>query len=102
MDHDFRVCEKHPVSGTKLEGYQLPNWEILKETVRRAVLVDPDAIFVGWDMAITEQGVDMVECNNNAFFRWQYALGTPWRPAYIEANKQAKRYYRQRQAARRK
>ena len=102
VDHDFRVCEKHPVSGTKLEGYQLPNWEILKETVRRAALVDPDAIFVGWDMAITDQGVDMVECNNNAFFRWQYALGTPWRPAYIEANKQAKRYYRQRQAARRK
>jgi len=97
VDKDRNVYDKHPLTGVPFVGYQIPHWEHLKETVKKMALVDPDAVFVGWDMAITPDGVDMVECNNHQGFGWQYALGTDWSKAYKEANKKAWKYFNRRQ-----
>ena len=99
VDRDHKVYETHPVTGVRFLGYQMPNWELLKDTVRKMALVDPDAVFVGWDIAITPEGIDMVEANNNQGFGWQYALGTDWQPAYKEADKKAWKYFRSRRRA---
>ena len=97
VDKDHNVYEKHPITGTPFVGYQMPHWELMKETLKKMALVDPDAVFVGWDMAITPDGVDMVECNNHQGFGWQYALGTDWSAAYKAANKKAWKYFNRRQ-----
>lgn len=100
VDKEHNVYEKHPITGTPFVGYQLPHWDLLKQTLKEMALVDPDAVFVGWDMAITPEGVDMVECNNHQGFGWQYALGTDWTQAYKAANKEAWKYFRRREKER--
>lgn len=100
VDKERNVYERHPITGTPFVGYQIPHWELVKETIRKMALVDPDAVFVGWDMAITPEGVDMVECNNHQGFGWQYALGTDWSSAYKAASKKAWKYFRRRRRER--
>lgn len=97
VDKNHHVYDRHPITGTPFLGYQIPHWDLLKQTVKEMALVDKDAVFVGWDMAITPEGVDMVECNNHQGFGWQYALGTDWTKAYREANKKAWKYFERRQ-----
>ncbi len=100
VDKEKNVYDKHPITGVPFVGYQMPHWELMKETLKKMALLDPDAVFVGWDMAITPDGVDMVECNNHQGFGWQYALGTDWTGPYKEANKKAWKYFRRRQRER--
>ncbi len=93
VDRERNVYDKHPITGVKFIGYQLPNWDYLKKAVCEMALMDPDAGFIGWDIAITPDGIEMVEANNNQGFGWQYALGTDWRKAYREANRKAWEYF---------
>ena len=47
-------------------------------------------------MAVTPEGVDLVELNDHQFFGWQEALGTNWRAAYKKADKEARKYFAKR------
>lgn len=94
VDRMHNVYERHPLTDTPLVGYQIPHWQLLKETVRKMALVDPEAVFVGWDIAVTPDGVDMVECNNNQGFGWQYTLGKDWKKEYKIAAEKGRKYYR--------
>jgi len=53
----------HPGTGCQMTGRRIPNWEILKEEARRAALVSDHIGYVGWDIAVTEEGVDFIEGN---------------------------------------
>lgn len=53
----------HPTTGEILIGVQVPNWEILKEKVSEAAKLIPEVPYLGWDVAITENGVDIIEAN---------------------------------------
>lgn len=96
VDQERNVYECHPLTGVRFKGYQLPNWDYLKNAVKELALMDPDAGFIGWDIAITPDGIEVVEANNNQGFGWQFALGTDWRKAYRKANKAAWKYYHDR------
>lgn len=54
---------RHPSTGHILPGFQIPNWDILCRTVRDAALVSPRVGYTGWDVAVTESGVDLIEGN---------------------------------------
>lgn len=54
---------RHPATGHIMPGFQIPHWETLKKTVCQAALLPPHVGYVGWDVAVTEQGVDFVEGN---------------------------------------
>ena len=54
---------KHPDSGVTLPGLQIPHWELLKDIAVRAARVSPRVTYVGWDFAITSEGVELVEGN---------------------------------------
>ena len=49
----------------ELMGFQLPCWNQVTETVKKAAMVVPEIRIVAWDIAITENGVDLVEGNES-------------------------------------
>ncbi len=59
------ICHDiHPTSGTKLTGFEIPYFAEAVELVKKAALVIPGMRYVGWDIAITENGPILVEGNN--------------------------------------
>lgn len=57
--------KRHPVTKVQLNGYQLPYWVNVLDTVRTASKVIPGVQTVGWDVAITNNGVDIIEGNHD-------------------------------------
>ena len=53
----------HPGTGCQMTGLRIPNWELVKSEARRAALVSEHIGYVGWDIAVTEGGVDFIEGN---------------------------------------
>lgn len=53
----------HPGSNVKMVGFELPEFDKLKAYIMELVKVEPKAKYVGWDIAITPNGYDLVEMN---------------------------------------
>ena len=53
----------HPISGQRISGFVLPNWELLKNCINEIVKVHPEARYVGWDLAILEDRIEVIEGN---------------------------------------
>ncbi|MCI8609388.1 MAG: hypothetical protein HFE73_07070 [Firmicutes bacterium] len=66
IDLDGNHYPVHPTSGLPTLGFQLPNWpEVLKLTKEAALrMAENGAAMVGWDVAITRDGVCLVEGNS--------------------------------------
>ncbi len=62
-DDYFQVFEKHPDTGVKFEGYQLPMVPEAIALAKKAALVLPRMRHVGWDVAITPDGPAIIEGN---------------------------------------
>ena len=63
-DKEFHVYERHPRSGTELPGYQIPMWDKVMDLCHAAAAKIPGMGYVGWDVAITEDGPLFIEANN--------------------------------------
>lgn len=63
-DKNRNTYETHPLTGTKLQGFQIPFWEESKALCLKAALVVPQMRYVGWDVGVTPQGPVFVEGNN--------------------------------------
>jgi hypothetical protein len=57
--------EVHPLTGKQINGFQLPYWSEVIDLARRAALHTPGNRSVGWDIAITESGPELIEGNHN-------------------------------------
>ena len=57
---------RHPSSGHIMLGFQIPYWAELKEQLIQAALLAPHIGYIGWDIAITEDGPEFVEGNVNS------------------------------------
>ncbi len=55
----------HPVTGVKIEGFQVPLWNEAIDMVKKAAHHRPENRSIGWDVAITEQGPELIEGNHN-------------------------------------
>jgi hypothetical protein len=55
----------HPVTKVELVGYQIPMWQDILETTKKIALHRPENRGVGWDVAVTIDGVDFIEGNHN-------------------------------------
>lgn len=53
----------HPGSNRLMIGYKLPHFEELKEYVIKMSHLVPESKYIGWDIAITKDGFDLVEMN---------------------------------------
>ena len=65
----------HPVTGRPISGFVIPNWHEALDLSRRSALFTPENRSVGWDIAITEKGPELIEGNHNwCKLLWQLPL----------------------------
>lgn len=62
-DKKNRPYVYHPGSNVQMIGFKLPRFEELKRYVYELTKVFPNARYVGWDIAITPKGFDLIEMN---------------------------------------
>lgn len=55
----------HPITKQKIEGFQIPFWEETLEMIKQAVRCFPQNKSIGWDVAISERGPELIEGNHN-------------------------------------
>lgn len=55
----------HPVTGTLIEGFQVPYWPETLAMVREASLKHPQNRSIGWDVVITPDGPGLIEGNHD-------------------------------------
>ncbi len=55
--------DAHPITGAPITGRVLPDWPLMLETVLKAHLAFADRPFIGWDVALTDRGIVIVEGN---------------------------------------
>jgi hypothetical protein len=59
----LRSIDKHPDSGQEFFGFAIPQWTEALDLARRAHASFPSVHFVGWDIAILQEGPALVEAN---------------------------------------
>ena len=64
FDYNSGRYLKHPVSNVQFLGLQIPNWNAAVDLVKKAHGQLPQCKLLGWDVAITPTGADIVEANN--------------------------------------
>lgn len=68
----------HPDSNVQMAGFRLPNYEELKKTIVELSQLVPAARFVGFDIAITTNGYELVEMNCPGGHDFLQAFGKPF------------------------
>ena len=53
----------HPVSNMQIRGFEIPHWDILCKTCEEIFDRVEGVNLIGWDFAITDDGVDVIEGN---------------------------------------
>jgi hypothetical protein len=55
----------HPVTGTPIVGFQVPFWHETVTMIKQAALLHPECRSIGWDIAITTKGPELIEGNHD-------------------------------------
>ena len=55
----------HPVTGKSIKGFEVPFWKETVDMAKNAALHVPENRSVGWDIAITSTGPELIEGNHN-------------------------------------
>ncbi|MDZ7634143.1 MAG: sugar-transfer associated ATP-grasp domain-containing protein [Bacteroidales bacterium] len=55
----------HPVTGISIIGFQIPYWKETIELVKRAATMHTQNRSIGWDIAMTDEGPDLIEGNHD-------------------------------------
>lgn len=58
-------CSEHPVTKVQIVGFQVPFWEDTLEMIHKSALLDTRNRSIGWDVAITNNGPELIEGNHN-------------------------------------
>lgn len=66
----------HPGTNIVMLGYQIPNWEKVIETSIKAAEQITQVGFIGWDVAITSDGTELIEGNHNPDYELFEFLGS--------------------------
>lgn len=63
--YDFQSSIFHRGSNTKVIGLSIPNWDLAVDMVKKAAMMIPDVAYIGWDVAIMENDVQLIEGNHD-------------------------------------
>lgn len=63
VNKNGELFENHPLTGTKIKGFQIPNWNEAKEMVKNAAKKSKHIRYVGWDVGLSVNGPVLVEGN---------------------------------------
>ncbi len=58
-------CAVHPITGTKIIGFEIPYWNETINMIKEAALLAPNNKSIGWDIAISNNGPELIEGNHN-------------------------------------
>ena len=61
VDSNLNTYDKHPDTGTDIRGFQIPMYSSVKKLVVEAASKYEG--YFGWDIAVTENGPVIIECN---------------------------------------
>lgn len=64
-DPRHQDLQRHPITGVSIVGFTLPYWGQVIEMVKAAALLHPKNRSVGWDIAIRDNGPELIEANHN-------------------------------------
>lgn len=67
----------HPGTEICMLGYKIPNWKVAIDSVVKAAEMLPQCRFIGWDVAFTPNGIELIEANHNPGIFTLESLGTP-------------------------
>lgn len=63
VDKKGNIYTSHPFTGANIIGFEIPLFNKAVEYVKTMAMCIPEVGYVGWDIAITEQGPVVVEAN---------------------------------------
>jgi hypothetical protein len=63
-DYQFHTYSHHPITGVQIIGLNIPHWDKVIALIKEAHIRLPQCLLYGWDIAITPEGVDIIEANN--------------------------------------
>lgn len=63
-DANMKMYIKHPLSGVQFLGFNIPNWNEAVQRVKDAHKLIPECGLLGWDIAITKTGIEVIEAND--------------------------------------
>ncbi|MBQ8134340.1 MAG: hexapeptide transferase [Clostridia bacterium] len=63
IDKDDQQYTRHPITGTKIIGFEVPMFAQAVDLVKKAAEVVPQVAYIGWDVAISEDGPVIIEGN---------------------------------------
>ena len=66
----------HPGTDFCMLGFRIPNWEVVMDSLVSAQKQIPENRFTGWDVAVTEHGVEFIEGNHNPGYELLEFFGT--------------------------
>lgn len=64
-DYDCHIYYAHPETGIKFRGFSIPYWEETLKLVKNAAFRIPEVGYIGWDVAISENGPCLIEGNSD-------------------------------------
>ena len=67
-DLEGNVYPTHPYSGLDSMGFQIPNWEKVRQACEAIYNRVPNLNMIGWDFAITPDGFELVEGNSTPYY----------------------------------
>ncbi len=62
-DHVYYPCPVHPDTGVEIAGIQIPHWREVCEAVLEICRSIPELEYLGFDVAVTEDGFNVMEIN---------------------------------------
>lgn len=63
IDRNDNIYSSHPISNHKIVGFKVPMFKEAVELVKECAKIVPEVAYVGWDVAISEDGPVIVEGN---------------------------------------
>jgi hypothetical protein len=83
--------EYHPITKSKIKGFEVPNWDKIINMTKEAALLNTDNRSIGWDVVITEKGPELLEGNHDwCKLLWQLPAQKGMKPVldkYLESMK---------------
>ena len=65
IDNKMQKYLYHPKTGIKLVGFCVPHWKEIRHIVLQASSLVPEVQYVGWDVAVLENGAAIIEGNRD-------------------------------------
>lgn len=62
---ELMTYEYHPETKCRIKGFKIPCWNEAVRIAREASKIVPEVRTVGWDIAITKNGAELIEGNDN-------------------------------------